>query len=167
MLILLILINFANLITNGSSCAAAIYVKALRARAGPADQAPEEGQREGRGDRGLEGLDASALSKLNSWRLPKFIKIKWARSLLYRRRFLQVNTRWKALAKIYTMHSFAPLSNLKIFVKNRWIFCCFFPKFRKFGQLLLNFRQISPFFQNAAFFLKDLILAAKWFNFGC
>ena len=33
------------------------------------------------------------------------------------------------------------------------------------GQILLNFRQISPFFsgffQNAAFFLKDLILAAK------
>ena len=33
-----------------------------------------------------------------------------ARSRLYRRRFLQVNTRWKALAEIYTMHSFAPFS---------------------------------------------------------
>ena len=33
--------------------------------------------------------------------------------------FLQVNTRWKALAEIYTMHSFAPFSNLKFFVKNR------------------------------------------------
>ena len=32
-----------------------------------------------------------------------------ARSRLYRSRFLQVNTRWKALAEIYTMHSFAPL----------------------------------------------------------
>ena len=63
--------------------------------------------------------DASALSKLNSWRLLKLIKIKSARSRLYRSRFLQVNTRWKALAEIYTMHSFAPLSNLKIFVKNR------------------------------------------------
>ena len=73
--------------------------------------------------------DASALSKLNSWRLLKLIKIKSARSRLYRSRILQVNTRWKALAEIYTMHSFAPLSNLKIFVKNRWIVCCFFSFF--------------------------------------
>ena len=33
--------------------------------------------------------------------------------------FLQVNTRWKALAEIYTMHSFAPFFNLKISAKNR------------------------------------------------
>ena len=41
-------------------------------------------------------------------------KFRGARSRLYRRRFLHVNTRWKALAEIYTMHSFAPLpfSNL-------------------------------------------------------
>ena len=39
-------------------------------------------------------------------------KLRGARSRLYRRRFLQVNTRWKALAEIYTMHSFAPFSNL-------------------------------------------------------
>ena len=61
--------------------------------------------------RGLEAdlaADASALSKLNSWRLLKLIKIKSARSRLYRSRFLQVNTRWKALAEIYTMHSVAP-----------------------------------------------------------
>ena len=45
-------------------------------------------------------------------------KLRGARSRLYRRRFLQVNTRWKALAEIYTMHSFAPFSNLKFFVKN-------------------------------------------------
>ena len=37
-----------------------------------------------------------------------------ARSRLYRSQFLQVNTRWKALAEIYTMHSFAPFFNLKI-----------------------------------------------------
>ena len=55
--------------------------------------------------------DASALSKLNSWRLLKLIKIKSARSRLYRSQILQVNTRWKALAEIYTMHSFAPLWN--------------------------------------------------------
>ena len=66
--------------------------------------------------------DASALSKLNSWRLLKLIKIKSARSRLYRSRFFQVNTRWKALAEIYTMHSFAPFSNLNFFVKNRLFF---------------------------------------------
>ena len=38
-------------------------------------------------------------------------KLHRARSRLYRRRFLQVNTRWKALAKIYTTHSFAPFWN--------------------------------------------------------
>ena len=45
-------------------------------------------------------------------------KLWRARSRLYRRQILQVNMRLKALAEIYTMHSFAPLSNLKIFVKN-------------------------------------------------
>ena len=44
-------------------------------------------------------------------------KLRGARFQLYRRRFLQVNTRWKALAEIYTMHSFAPFSNLNFFVK--------------------------------------------------
>ena len=38
-----------------------------------------------------------------------------------------------------------PLSNLKISGKNCWIFCCFFPKSRKFcpnfAKFLLNFRQ--------------------------
>ena len=34
-----------------------------------------------------------------------------ARSRLYRIQILQVNTRWKALVEIYTMHSFAPFSN--------------------------------------------------------
>ena len=38
-------------------------------------------------------------------------KLRGARSRLCRRRFLQVNTRWKALAEIYTMHSFAPFWN--------------------------------------------------------
>ena len=31
-----------------------------------------------------------------------------ARSRLYRSQILQVNTRWKALAEIYTMRAFAP-----------------------------------------------------------
>ena len=34
-----------------------------------------------------------------------------ARSRLYRNQILQENTRWKALAEIYTMHSFAPFRN--------------------------------------------------------
>ena len=42
-----------------------------------------------------------------------------ARSRLHRSQIVQVNTRWKALAEIYTMHSFAPFSNLNFFVKNR------------------------------------------------
>ena len=46
-------------------------------------------------------------------------KLRGARSRLYRRRFLQVNTRWKALAEIYTMHSSAPFFNLKMSAKNR------------------------------------------------
>ena len=41
-----------------------------------------------------------------------------ARSRLYRSQILQVKTRWKALAEIYTMHSFAPFFNLNFFVKN-------------------------------------------------
>ena len=45
-------------------------------------------------------------------------KLRGARSRLYRRRCLQVNTRWNALAEIYTMHSFAPFFNLKISAKN-------------------------------------------------
>ena len=44
-------------------------------------------------------------------------KLRGARSRLYRRRFLQVNTRWKALDEIYTMHSFATFFNPKISAK--------------------------------------------------
>ena len=35
-------------------------------------------------------------------------KLYKARYQLYRSQIFQVNTRWKALAEIYTMHSFAP-----------------------------------------------------------
>ena len=47
------------------------------------------------------------------------MKLGGARSRLYRRRFLQVNTRWKALVEIYTMHSSAPFFKLKNSAKNR------------------------------------------------
>ena len=45
-------------------------------------------------------------------------KLHRARSRLYRSQILQVNTRWKALAEIYTMHSFAPFSNLNFSLIN-------------------------------------------------
>ena len=40
-----------------------------------------------------------------------------ARSPLYRSQILQLNMRLKALAEIYTMHSFAQLCNLKFLSK--------------------------------------------------
>ena len=49
-------------------------------------------------------------------------KLDRARPRLYRTQFLQINICWKALAEIYTMHSFAPFSNLNFFVKNRQTF---------------------------------------------
>ena len=49
-------------------------------------------------------------------------KLYKARSRLYRSQILQIHTRWKALAEIYTMHSFAPFSILNFFVKNRHFF---------------------------------------------
>ena len=67
-------------------------------------------------------------------------KLYKARSRLYRSQILQVNTRRKALAEIYTMHSFAPFwnripkneenrgapfSNIKFFVKTAECFSDF------------------------------------------
>ena len=48
-------------------------------------------------------------------------KLYKARSRLSRSQILQVNTRWKALAEIYTMHSFAPFSDL-IFLFRKLLF---------------------------------------------
>ena len=45
-------------------------------------------------------------------------KLDKARSRLYRSQNLQENMRWKALAEIYPKHSFVPVSNLKILVRN-------------------------------------------------
>ena len=45
-------------------------------------------------------------------------KLYRAQSRLYRSHILQVNIRWKALAEIYTMHSFAPFCYLNFFVRN-------------------------------------------------
>ena len=46
------------------------------------------------------------------------LKLWRARSRLYRRRFLQGNTNLKALAEIYTMHTFAQISYLKCSMRN-------------------------------------------------
>ena len=52
---------------------------------------------------------------------------------IHRNQILQVNTRWKALAEIYKiivkMHSFAPVSNLKISLKIAELFAVFFQNF--------------------------------------
>ena len=47
-------------------------------------------------------------------------ELQTARYRLYRSQILQQNMRWKALTEIYTMHSFAPVTNLKIFVKSKF-----------------------------------------------
>ena len=51
-------------------------------------------------------------------RLARSGKFDRARSRLYRRQILQENMRLKALAEIYTMHSFAQLCNLTFFCQN-------------------------------------------------
>ena len=49
--------------------------------------------------------------------------------------------RWKALAEIYTMHSFAPFSKLNFFVSTSLEFLPFFAKltFTKFVKISLEF----------------------------
>ena len=56
--------------------------------------------------------------KLDPWVVEKLKKLNQARSRLYRNQILQENTRLKALAEIYTMHSFASFSNIHFFVKH-------------------------------------------------
>ena len=60
-------------------------------------------------------------------------ELQTARYRLYRSQILQQNMRWKALAEIYTMHSFAPVSNLKFFVQNPT------PNLQLFWQMLPDF----------------------------
>ena len=45
--------------------------------------------------------------KVRPWRGTEPFELYRARSRLYRNEILQENTRWKALAEIFTMHSFA------------------------------------------------------------
>ena len=80
------------------------------------------------------------------------IKLYRARSLLYRRQILQENMRLKALAGIYTMHSFAQAKNSLTFkiCKNLEKLASFFENFRncliKFYQFFrkkCDFREVQ------------------------
>ena len=86
-----------------------------------------------------------------------------ARSRLYRRRFLQVNTRWKALDAIYKIRILLHRSDFKISVKNRqtffenkkWNF-----QFSAFFDWILPFwsQILMKFYRNFAKFFR------KWRN---
>ena len=67
------------------------------------------------------------------------MKLDNARSLLYRSQILQENMRWKALAKIYKMYSFAPFSKLILPLKIAKQFAIFLPNFAKFVKISLEF----------------------------
>ena len=70
-------------------------------------------------ERAPRGPAAGRRAGLRSARAPGFGKLYRARSRLYRSQILQLNTRLKALAEIYTMHSFGPFSKLTFLLKNR------------------------------------------------
>merc|ERR1711904_336910 len=87
----------------------------------------------------------SSSSKFRELELQNFT----ARSRLYRSQILQVNTRWKALAEIYTIHSFAPFPNLNFFVKNRQTF---------FAIELMNLINSIAKESNFAFFFCEFLM---------
>ena len=81
-----------------------------------------------------EGSRQSNSRGIRNWKLKGKLnhsrKIKSPRYRLYRSQILQENMRWKALAEIYTMHSFAPFSKFNFLCKNHWICCQNFAKFK-------------------------------------
>merc|ERR1712182_48573 len=104
-------------------------------------------------------------------------KLRGARSRLYRRRFLQVNIRWKALAEIYTMHSFAPFSNLHFFCELLMIFSGFRAKFQKivtcvafsikFAKTNQKFAENSEFCENYSLLFKIIHFTPYRFRGKC
>jgi len=101
-----------------------------------------------------------------------FFKLREARSFLYRRRFLQPNTRWKALDEIYKMYILLHRSDLKISGKNRptflrkwkWIsfysfrFCDFSSEFGHFSvKSWWNFPGVSRKYQKILQILSILL----------
>ena len=85
-------------------------------------------------------------------------KLYKARSRLYRSQILQVNTRWKALAEIYTMHPFTPFSYLNVFefcvLLN--LFSNFAKSLRTFSESLLNLLNLLNFTNLAIFFFGKI-----------
>ena len=59
-------------------------------------------------------------------------KLYRARSLLYRRQFLQVNIRWKALDEIYKIYMLLHRSDLNVSEFFRQFFLHFWQNFAKF-----------------------------------
>ena len=80
-------------------------------------------------------------------------KLDRARSRLYRGQILQENMRWKALAEIYTMHSFAQLFNL-IFLSK---FCQMFCRCLQIQQQLAKNVFIANSGKSLAIFLKKVL----------
>ena len=70
-------------------------------------------------------------------------KLRGARSRLYRRRFLQVNTRWKALAEIYKIYMFLHRSDLNISAN---VHRFFWGAFSKLEMLKSSIFQITSLF---------------------
>ena len=94
-----------------------------------------DGARGRRGTRGKRGRCCTATGAAGD--VTGSGKLYRARSRLYRNKILQVNMRLKALAEIYTMHSFAQLCNLNFFVKicQKFQICQKFAKVAKFSRI--------------------------------
>ena len=71
-------------------------------------------------------------------------ELQTARYRLYRSQILQQNMRWKALAEIYTMHSFALVPSLKVSSK----FAIVLAKFARFLLILREFLMLGAIFWN-------------------
>ena len=73
--------------------------------------------------------------------------------------------RWKALAEIYTMHSFAPFSNIIFFCSNSLkillMFCKMLQICQNFAEFLQNFDQ---YFSGFADFPKMLQFFKNWWK---
>ena len=86
-------------------------------------------------------------------------KLYRARSRLYRRQILQVNTRWKALDEIYKIYMLLHRSDLNILEMCRQTFVAFFGKFlQKFSRNWKTLEEVQNFanFQKICIFLSKI-----------
>ena len=75
-----------------------------------------------------------------------------------------MNTRWKAFAEIYTVHSFAPVSKLKFLFKNRQDISIIFAKFEGNGRFFkMIIQELEKKFDK---FRKQLELEQHPFELG-